>query len=213
MPLSWLIVGLVTTVTRSCWKYLTFWCTRVYLNSCYSALRFLSSVFLIIAWPFGLFIVTLSLYVLLFVNLRLLTTHLVSSNCNCITQKVRFYLEFGIPQFYKRVKYVVLQLNKSQIKATILQLCFYQSRRARTLTYVFEGYSFCTCCLLFNNEGNQGVSNENDQCIVSHWQTLSSRALVRHWTPMINVDCLRWWLSNFDMTSVSWKLYIMYKIN
>ena len=115
-PLSWFIVGLVTTVTRWCWKYLTFRCTRVhpgfYLNSCCSALRFLSSVLLIIACPFGLFILTLSLYVLFVVDLRHLTTYLVSSNCNCITQSVRLYLEFGIPRFCKRVKYVVLQLNK-----------------------------------------------------------------------------------------------------
>ena len=85
------------------------------LNSCCSALRFLSSVLLIIACLFGLFILTVLMYVALFVNLRLLTTHLVSSNYNCITQKVRLYLEFGIPEFYKRVKYVVLQLNISQI--------------------------------------------------------------------------------------------------
>ena len=114
--------------------------SRFCLNSCCSALRFLSSVLLIIACPFGLFILTVLLYVLLFVNVRLLTTHSVSSNCNSITQKVRLYLEFGIPQFYKRVKCVVLQLNKSQIKATVLQLCFYQTRRARTLQY---GYPFC----------------------------------------------------------------------
>ena len=143
-PLSWLIIGFATTVTRWCWKYLTFRCTRVhpgfYLNSCCSVLHFLSSVLLIIACPFVLFMLTLLLYVLLFVNLRLLTTHLVSSNCNCITQKVRLYLEFGIPQFYKRVKYVVLQLNKSQIKATVLQLCLKQSRRVRILKY---GYPFC----------------------------------------------------------------------
>ena len=44
-------------------------------------------VLLIIACPFGLFILTALLYVPLFVNLRLLTTHLVSSNCSCITEK------------------------------------------------------------------------------------------------------------------------------
>ena len=85
-------------------------------------------------WPF---ILTVLLYILLFVNLRLLTTHLVSSNYNCIIQIVQLYLEFGIPQFYKRVKYVILQLNKRQIKATVLQLCFLQSRRARTLKYEY----------------------------------------------------------------------------
>ena len=52
------------------------------LNSCCSALRFLSSVLLIIACLFGLFILTVLMYVALFVNLRLLTTHLVTSNCN-----------------------------------------------------------------------------------------------------------------------------------
>jgi hypothetical protein len=130
----------VLSFLKAEWKVSDTGSGLIYLNSCCSVLRFLSSVLLIIACHFGLFILTVLLYVLLFFNLRLLTTHLVSSNCNCITQNVRLYLEFGIPQFYKRVKYVVLQLNKSQIKATVLQLCFYQSTRVRTLKY---GCPFC----------------------------------------------------------------------
>ena len=51
---------------------------------------------LIIACPFGLFILT----ALLFVNLRLLTTHLVSSSCNCITQKIRLCYVFIIIYIY-----------------------------------------------------------------------------------------------------------------